>query len=62
VPNEIPQLLSLKSQLLTKDLNKSVEEEISNNEFQKTIVKLSNELTEETQKLVADLKEAGTKN
>jgi hypothetical protein len=62
MPNEIPQLLSLKSQLLTKDLNKSVEEEISNNEFQKTIVKLSNELTEETQKLVADLKEAGTKN
>jgi hypothetical protein len=62
VPNEIPQLLSLKSQLLTKDLNKSVEEAISNNEFQKPVVKLSNELSEETQKLVADLKEAGTNN
>jgi hypothetical protein len=46
----------------TKDLNKSVEEEISNNEFQKTIVKLSNELSEQTQKFVSDLKEAGTKN
>jgi hypothetical protein len=36
----------------TKDLNKSVEEEILNNEFQKTIVKLINELNEEIQKLV----------
>jgi hypothetical protein len=43
----------------TKDLNTCIGEEISNNEFQKTIVKMINDhnLKEETQKLVLDLKE-----
>jgi hypothetical protein len=41
----------------TKNLNTCVEEEILSNEFQKTIVKISNNLKEETQKLVFDLKE-----
>jgi hypothetical protein len=49
---EIAQLPSSKANSSTKDLNKSVEEEILNNEFQKTIVKLINELNEEIQKLV----------
>jgi hypothetical protein len=40
----------------TKDLNTCVEEELSNNEFQKTIVKMINNLKEETQKLVFGLK------
>jgi hypothetical protein len=51
------QPLSLKIQLPPKDLNTSVEAEISNNEFQKTIVKMINELKEKTQKLEPDLKE-----
>jgi hypothetical protein len=34
----------------TKDLKKSEEEEISNTEFQKKIVKMTNELKEETLK------------
>jgi hypothetical protein len=41
-----------KANSTTKDLKISVEEELSNNEFQKTIVKMINELKEETQKLV----------
>jgi gas vesicle protein len=41
----------------TKDLNTSTEEEISNNEFQKAIVKMINELKGEIQKLISDLKE-----
>jgi hypothetical protein len=41
----------------TKNLNTCVEEEISNTECQETIVKMINELKEETQKLVPDLKD-----
>jgi hypothetical protein len=41
----------------TKHPNTCVEEELSNNEFQKTIVKMINDLKEETQKLVFDFKE-----
>jgi hypothetical protein len=41
----------------TKDPNTYVEEEVSNNEFQKTTVEMINDLKEETQKLVFDLKE-----
>jgi hypothetical protein len=40
-----------------KDPNTCKEEELSNNEFQKTIVKIINNLKEETQKLVFDCKE-----
>jgi hypothetical protein len=40
----------------TKDPNTYIEEELSNNEFQKTIVNMINDLKEETQKLVFDLK------
>jgi hypothetical protein len=40
-----------------KDLNPCVEEEISNIEFQKTIVAMINNLKEETQKLVLDFKD-----
>jgi phenylalanyl-tRNA synthetase beta subunit len=46
-----------KGKATTKDLNIHVEEEISSNELQKTIVKVINDLKEETQKLVFDLKE-----
>jgi hypothetical protein len=46
-----------KTNSTTKDLNTCVEEEISNDEFQKTIVKMINDLKEETQNLVFDLKE-----
>jgi hypothetical protein len=46
-----------KANSTTKDLNTCVEEELSNNEFQKTIVKMINDLKEETQNLVTDLKE-----
>jgi hypothetical protein len=46
-----------KASFITKDLNTCVEEEMSNNELQKTIVKIINDLKEETQKLVFDLKE-----
>jgi hypothetical protein len=46
-----------KANSTTKDLNTYVEEELSNNELQKTIVKMINDLKEETQKLVFDLKE-----
>jgi hypothetical protein len=41
----------------TKDLNTCIEKELSNNEFQKTIVKMINNLKEEKQKLVFDFKE-----
>jgi hypothetical protein len=37
--------------------NTCTEEKLSNNEFQKTIVKMINKLKEETQKLIFDLKE-----
>jgi hypothetical protein len=40
-----------------KDLNTCVVEGISNNEFQKTKVKMVNDLQEEPQKLLLDLKE-----
>jgi hypothetical protein len=46
-----------KANSTTKDPNICVEEQLSNNEFQKTIVKLINNLKEETQKLVFNLKE-----
>jgi hexokinase len=45
----------------SKDPNTCLEEELSNNEFQKTIIKMVNNLKEETQKLVPDLKEAMNK-
>jgi hypothetical protein len=41
----------------TKDLNNCVKKAISNGEFQKTIIKVINELKEETQKLASYLKE-----
>jgi hypothetical protein len=46
-----------KANAITKDLNTCLEEERSNNKFQKTIVKVINNLKEETQKLVFDFKE-----
>jgi hypothetical protein len=46
-----------KANSTTKDPNIYVEGKLSNNEFQKTIVKMINDLKEETQKLVFDLKE-----
>jgi hypothetical protein len=46
-----------KANSTTKDINTCIEEEISNNEFQKTTVKIINDLKEETQKLVLELKE-----
>jgi methyl-accepting chemotaxis protein len=45
-----------KANSTTKDQNTCVEEALSNTEFQKTIVKMINDLKEETQKLVFDLK------
>jgi hypothetical protein len=48
---------SLKNNFTTKDLNTCTEEEIPNNEFQKTIVQMIIDLKEGTQKLVFDLKE-----
>jgi phenylalanyl-tRNA synthetase beta subunit len=50
-----------KANSATKDLNICIEEELLNNEFQKAIVKVINDLKEETQKLVFDLKEEGSK-
>jgi hypothetical protein len=44
-----------KANSTSKDPNTCVEEELSNNEFQKTKVKIINDLKEETQKLVFDL-------
>jgi DNA-directed RNA polymerase specialized sigma24 family protein len=41
-----------KANSTTEDPNTDVEEELSNNEFQKTILKMINDLKEETQKLV----------
>jgi hypothetical protein len=47
---------SSKANPTTKDPNTCVEEELSNNEFQKTIiVKMTNGLREEIQKLLFDL-------
>jgi hypothetical protein len=46
----------LKVNSTTKDLNNSNEEETPNTEFQKIIVRMVNELKEETQKLVSELK------
>jgi hypothetical protein len=46
-----------KANSTTKDQNTCIEEELSNNEFQKTVVKIINNLKEETQKLVFDLRE-----
>jgi hypothetical protein len=46
-----------KANSISKDLNTCIEEEISNIELQKTIVKMIHDLQEETQKLVLDLKE-----
>jgi gas vesicle protein len=46
-----------KANSTSKDPNTYIEEESSNDEFQKTIIKMINNLKEETQKLVLDLKE-----
>jgi hypothetical protein len=46
-----------KANSITKDLNNSEKEEISNIEFQKIVVRVVNDLKEDTQKLVSDLKE-----
>jgi hypothetical protein len=46
-----------KANSATKDPNNYIEEELSNNGFQKTIVKMINDLKKETQKLVFDFKE-----
>jgi hypothetical protein len=46
-----------KASSTTKDPNTCVEEELSNNEFQKTILKMVNHLKEETQNLIFDHKE-----
>jgi excinuclease UvrABC nuclease subunit len=46
-----------KANSITKDPNNCVEEEPSNNEFQKIVLKMINNLKQETQKLVFDLKE-----
>jgi hypothetical protein len=46
-----------KANSTTKDPNTCVEEELSNKEFQNTIVKIINDLKEKTQKLVFNLKE-----
>jgi hypothetical protein len=51
-----------KANSTTKDPNTYVEEELSNNEFQKTIIKMTNDFKEETQKLVLYLKEDAIKN
>jgi hypothetical protein len=45
-----------KANSTTKDLNTSIEEEISNNEFQKIILEMINQLKRETQRLASDLK------
>jgi ABC-type Fe3+-citrate transport system substrate-binding protein len=47
----------LKANFTTKDLNNSEEEEIANIKSPKIIVRMINELKEETQKLVSELKE-----
>jgi hypothetical protein len=46
-----------KANSTAKDPNTCIEEELSNNESQKTIVKMINDLKEETQKRILDLKE-----
>jgi hypothetical protein len=47
----------LKANSTTKHPNTFIEEELSNNKFQKTIPKMINYLKEETKMLVLDLKE-----
>jgi hypothetical protein len=49
-----------KANSTTKDPNTSIEKELSNNEFQKPIVKIINNLKEEIQKLVFELKKIQT--
>jgi hypothetical protein len=51
----------LKANSVMKDLNSRKEEEISNIEFQKIIIRMINELKEEAQKLVSKLKEVKNK-
>jgi hypothetical protein len=46
-----------KANSTTKDLNNCIEKVIANTEFQEIIVKMINDLKEETQKPVSDLKE-----
>jgi hypothetical protein len=46
-----------KANSIIEDLDTCVTEELSNNEFQKSIVKMINGLKKEAQKLVFDLKE-----
>jgi hypothetical protein len=43
------QLLSIKSNSTTKDPDTCIKEQLSNNEFQKLIVKIINDIKEETQ-------------
>jgi excinuclease UvrABC nuclease subunit len=45
-----------KAYSITKDLNNCEQEEVLNVEFQKIIAKMTNNLKEETQRLVSDLK------
>jgi disulfide oxidoreductase YuzD len=45
-----------KANAITNGLNASIEEKISNNEFQKTVVKIINDLKGEKQKIVFDFK------
>jgi hypothetical protein len=47
---------SSKANYTTKDLNNCIEEEISNIKLKK-IVRMTNELKEETQKIVSNIKE-----
>jgi hypothetical protein len=46
-----------KANSTTKNSNAYIEEQLSNNEFEKTTVKMINNLKEETQMLILDLKE-----
>jgi gas vesicle protein len=50
-----------KANSTTRDVNICEEEKISNTEFQKIMVRMINELKEETQKLVTDFKEEMSK-
>jgi hypothetical protein len=47
----------LSSNSITKGLNACTEEEIATTDFQKAIIKMINELKEESQKLISDLKD-----
>jgi catalase len=46
-----------KANSTTKDLNNCIEEEISNCDFKKIVVRMISKLKEVTKKLVSDLKE-----